>query len=127
MPPEANTGNPVPGTAKVAGKFLLLAASYFFAARLGLLLAPPQLAISLIWLPTGIAVAGLYRWGLKYWPAIRPILTTGRDPPYVSTTAIWSTVRRRARSEVAVLASKVSAQSPAVRTNASPRSTAASR
>ncbi len=70
MPPEANTGNPVPGTAKVAGKFLLLAASYFFAARLGLLLAPPQLAISLIWLPTGIAVAGLYRWGLKYWPAI---------------------------------------------------------
>ncbi|HRJ71788.1 MAG TPA: MASE1 domain-containing protein, partial [Terrimicrobiaceae bacterium] len=70
MPPDARPGQPGPETAKVAGKFLLLAASYFLAARLGLLLAPPQLAISLIWLPTGIAVAGLYRWGLKYWPAV---------------------------------------------------------
>ena len=54
----------------VSGRFLLLGAAYFGAARLGLWLAPPQLAISLIWLPTGIAVAGLYRWGYRYWPAI---------------------------------------------------------
>jgi len=45
---------------------LLLGAGYFFAARLGLLLAPPDLKISLIWLPTGIAVAGLFRWGLAH-------------------------------------------------------------
>lgn len=49
---------------------LLLGSGYFFAARLGLLLAPPDLKISLIWLPTGIAVAGLFRWGLGYWPVI---------------------------------------------------------
>ena len=51
-------------------KFTLTAIAYFGAARLGLLLAPPELAISLIWLPTGIAVAALYRWGLHFWPAI---------------------------------------------------------
>lgn len=51
-------------------KVLLLAVGYFSAAWLGLKLAPPELAISLIWLPTGIAVAALYRCGLRCWPAI---------------------------------------------------------
>ena len=51
-------------------KLIILGVSYFVAARMGLLLAPPALAISLIWLPTGIAVATLYRWGLGCWPAI---------------------------------------------------------
>lgn len=55
---------------KTVGRFLLLAAGYFLTARLGLRLAPPELAISLIWLPTGIATAGLFRWGLRYWPAV---------------------------------------------------------
>jgi signal transduction histidine kinase/CheY-like chemotaxis protein len=55
---------------KAAGKFFLLAAGYFLTARLGLRLAPPELAISLIWLPTGIATAGLFRWGLRFWPAV---------------------------------------------------------
>lgn len=55
---------------KTAGKFFLLAAGYFLTARLGLRLAPPELAISLIWLPTGIATAGLFRWGLRFWPAV---------------------------------------------------------
>lgn len=51
-------------------RFVVLGLAYFLAARLGLVLAPPDLKISLIWLPTGIAVAGLFRWGLGYWPAI---------------------------------------------------------
>lgn len=51
-------------------RLLALGLAYFVAARLGLVLAPPDLKISLIWLPTGIAVAGLFRWGLGYWPAI---------------------------------------------------------
>lgn len=55
---------------KSVGKFCLLALGYFLTAKLGLRLAPPELAISLIWLPTGIATAGLYHWGLRYWPAI---------------------------------------------------------
>lgn len=49
---------------------LLLAAGYFAGGWLGLRLAPPSLAISLIWLPTGLAVAGLYRWGLGCWPGV---------------------------------------------------------
>jgi signal transduction histidine kinase/CheY-like chemotaxis protein len=55
---------------KVIGRFCLLAIGYFFTAKLGLRLAPPELAISLIWLPTGIATAALFRWGIRYWPAI---------------------------------------------------------
>jgi signal transduction histidine kinase len=48
----------------------LLAFTYFTAGWLGLLLAPPDLKISLVWLPTGIAVAALYRWGNAYWPGL---------------------------------------------------------
>ncbi len=54
----------------VAVKALILGLCYFLAARLGLLLALPHPAITLIWLPTGIATAGMLRWGLSYWPAI---------------------------------------------------------
>lgn len=56
------------GRAVVRG--FLLAAAYFSAGWLGLLLAPPDLKISLIWLPTGIATAALHRWGLRYWPGV---------------------------------------------------------
>lgn len=49
---------------------LLLGFSYILAARLGLLLALPHPAITLIWLPTGIATAALFRWGLRYWPVV---------------------------------------------------------
>jgi signal transduction histidine kinase/CheY-like chemotaxis protein len=55
---------------KVPLRLLLLAAAYFAAGWLGLRLAPPDLKISLVWLPTGIAVAALYRWGLGYWPGV---------------------------------------------------------
>lgn len=51
-------------------KALVLGIAYFFSGRLGLLLALPHPAITLIWLPSGIAAAGLYRWGLRYWPAV---------------------------------------------------------
>ncbi len=54
----------------MACRLLLLAMAYFGMGWLGLLLAPPELKISLIWLPTGIMVAALYRWGLGYWPGV---------------------------------------------------------
>ncbi len=54
-------------------------------------------------------------------PLTRPTLMTGSDAAYVSTTDICSTVLSRARIESAVLAAKVSAQSPPVSTKASPR------
>lgn len=47
-----------------------MATAYFAAAWLGLQLAPPDLKISLIWLPTGIAVAAFHRWGLRCWPGV---------------------------------------------------------
>lgn len=51
-------------------KLLLLALAYFACARLGLTLHAPDSNISLFWLPTGIAVAALLRWGPTYWPGI---------------------------------------------------------
>lgn len=57
-------------TGTISLRLLLLAAAYFAAGWLGLRLAPPELKISLVWLPTGIMVAGLYRWGLRYWPGV---------------------------------------------------------
>ena len=63
--------------------------------------------------------------GLEYWPAMRPILTTGTDAPYVRMTAIWRMVRILALMWEAVASSKDSAQSPPMRTKASPRDAAA--
>ncbi len=54
----------------LALRVLLLGFAYWGAARIGLLLAPKELAISLIWLPAGIATAALYRWGVRYWPVV---------------------------------------------------------
>ncbi|HWL51561.1 MAG TPA: MASE1 domain-containing protein [Chthoniobacteraceae bacterium] len=54
----------------VALRAALLIASYLAAGRVGLLLAPEELMISLIWLPAGIATAALYRWGYRYTPFV---------------------------------------------------------
>ena len=51
-------------------RYALLAAGYFLAARLGLALPFVTDYVTLLWLPSGIAVAALFRWGLRYWPAI---------------------------------------------------------
>ena len=63
--------------------------------------------------------------GLAYCPAIRPILTIGTWAAYVSTTAIDSRVRSLPWMLAAVTPSKVSAQSPPWRRNASPAATLA--
>jgi len=51
-------------------RLLLLALAYFITGRLGLLLPFFGASITLIWLPTGIAVAALLRWGYGCWPGI---------------------------------------------------------
>jgi diguanylate cyclase (GGDEF)-like protein/PAS domain S-box-containing protein len=51
-------------------KILLLAIAYFACAKLGLAIPYIGTHITLIWLPTGIAVAALLRWGNRYWPGI---------------------------------------------------------
>ncbi len=44
--------------------------AYFISGKLGLMLPYVGTNITLIWLPTGIAVYALLKGGLKYWPAI---------------------------------------------------------
>ena len=47
-----------------------LAAVYYGTARLGLRYVSIGQSISLVWPPTGIAIAGLTMLGIRYWPAI---------------------------------------------------------
>lgn len=47
-----------------------LAVAYFIAARLTLLLAFPGTNATLIWMPTGLALAVLLLWGYRFWPGI---------------------------------------------------------
>ncbi|MBE9608021.1 PAS domain S-box protein [Chitinilyticum piscinae] len=51
-------------------RFLALLSSYFAAGWLGLRMPAVDAHITLIWLPTGIAVAGLFCWGRGLWPAV---------------------------------------------------------
>ncbi len=53
-----------------AVKLLSVALAYFVCGRLGLALPSVDSHITLIWLPTGIAVAALLRWGYICWPGI---------------------------------------------------------
>ena len=51
-------------------RFAVLVLGYFISGILGLELAIIGSNITLIWLPTGIAVAALFRWGQCYWTAV---------------------------------------------------------
>ena len=51
-------------------KLMLVASAYFMGARLGLSIPYIGSHITLIWLPTGIAVASMMRWGYKVWPGV---------------------------------------------------------
>lgn len=51
-------------------RLIVIAVAYFITGRLGLELAVIGSNITLIWLPTGIAVAALFRWSCRYWPAV---------------------------------------------------------
>ena len=51
-------------------RLLLLSLAYFLAGWLGLKVPFTGSHITLVWLPTGIAVAALLRWGWRVWPGI---------------------------------------------------------
>ena len=53
-----------------AAKLVFVALAYFVSGRLGLEFPYLGSHITLIWLPTGIAVAALMRWGYICWPGI---------------------------------------------------------
>lgn len=51
-------------------RLLVVAASYYLAARLGLLIPYVGTHVSLVWLPTGIAIAAYTRWRAGMLPAV---------------------------------------------------------
>ncbi len=50
--------------------FLSLTLAYFLTGYVGLLMHAVGTNVTLMWLPTGIAVAFLFRAGYRYWPAV---------------------------------------------------------
>jgi diguanylate cyclase (GGDEF)-like protein/PAS domain S-box-containing protein len=68
-----HTADPPPAPSLLAGHFgrlLVAGLAYYLAARLGLLFPYVGTHVSLVWLPTGIAVAALLRWGPAMAPAV---------------------------------------------------------
>ncbi|MEO5657197.1 MAG: MASE1 domain-containing protein [Nitrospiria bacterium] len=51
-------------------KILAIAALYVLTAKLGLLLAIPPGVATVVWPPSGIALAGVLGWGWRMWPGI---------------------------------------------------------
>jgi len=61
---------PHPAPVAFGLRLLAVAAGYYLAARLGLLIPYVGTHVSLVWLPTGIAVAAFRRWGAGMAPAV---------------------------------------------------------
>lgn len=55
---------------KIPIAILFISAIYFIAGKIGLVLAFVHPSVSVVWLPTGIAIATLLLLGRKLWPAI---------------------------------------------------------
>src|SRR4030065_1010819 len=56
--------------ARIAVKLLFVALAYFVSGKLGLAIPYVGTHITLVWLPTGIAVAALLRLGYICWPGV---------------------------------------------------------
>lgn len=56
--------------AKLFGRFIVILLAYFISGKLGFLVPYVSTHITLIWLPTGIAVVSFMNWGMRYWPAV---------------------------------------------------------
>jgi diguanylate cyclase (GGDEF)-like protein/PAS domain S-box-containing protein len=54
----------------LAFKFTIVGLAYYFSARLGLMGPYKESIVTLLWLPTGIAVGAILRWGYISLPAI---------------------------------------------------------
>src|SRR5664280_2386287 len=75
----------------------LLTLAYFAAGWLGLKLPFVGTNITLVWLPTGIAVATLFRWGWRVWPGIYldaflVNLAVGSSLPLAAAIAVGNTL-----------------------------------
>jgi PAS domain S-box-containing protein len=75
----------------------LVALAYFVTGWLGLQMPYAGSQITLVWLPTGIAVAALLRWGLGMWPGVSlgaflVNLSTGASWPLAASIALGNTL-----------------------------------
>ena len=65
-----NVKTPGTGWLVTALRILLLAAAYFVTGRLGLLAAIPPGYATVVWPPSGIALAALLLYGPSLWPGV---------------------------------------------------------
>ena len=61
---------PLPGGPVAWSRVLLIATAYFLTGKIGLEIAMAGSLVTLVWMPTGIAVAALYHWGSRYWVGV---------------------------------------------------------
>lgn len=54
----------------MASRFFFIVTVYFLTAKLGLMVPYKETIVALVWVPTGIAVAAIMRWGRVSWFAI---------------------------------------------------------
>jgi signal transduction histidine kinase len=59
-----------PGAVQQAGELIGLLVAYVLSARLGLMISPVSGFATLVWPPTGIALAALLMRGARLWPAV---------------------------------------------------------
>ena len=62
--------NTMPSVLRWLARVAAVVAAYYLGGRLGLSIPYVGSHITLIWLPTGIAVAALLRWGYAVWPGV---------------------------------------------------------
>ena len=67
---HAATLNQLVTLRSLAFKFTLVGLAYYLSARLGLMGPYKESIVTLLWLPTGIAVGAIIRWGYISLPAI---------------------------------------------------------
>lgn len=60
----------MPSIAHLSFGIAAMAAAYFLAGHLSLLLVMVDEQVKLVWAPSGIALAALWRWGLRLWPGV---------------------------------------------------------
>ena len=84
----------LPGLLRTVVISVTLAAGYYAAARLGLRYASIGRSISLVWPPTGIALAALTALGLRYWPSVA-LAALARQPRDSGSAADRRAHRRR--------------------------------
>src|SRR2546430_8725124 len=92
--PVSRLGSAIAGV-RVAGvgRYLLVGTAYVLAGKLGLLLPIGQGNVTLVWAPSGIALAAVLLLGYRIWPALVAAafivnLTTSAPPLVAVATAI---------------------------------------